>query len=161
MGSQEISVNTVSIPEATFEDILAQYEQEEGEYDYVVGKGEKARMYRARRMTDLSEKMEIASRAEEFIAHCERIRNRDMKDVPEIERPWKQYLNRKMDKKVALAILYIKRLLVSPRFSDIQLIRMASKCGDALLDIAGPLFSTAEEDATEGTYKEITEAKND
>lgn len=147
----EIIVDEI-IPEANIEELLSLYEQEEGEFEYTVGEGAKARKYRARRLTNLSEKLAIAEAAETFRKQC-----LTPKNCPE---SWKPYLKKRIEKRVALAILFAERLLISPQITQLQGLRMAATCGDALIEIVAPIFGEAEQDATEGTFEEITDAKN-
>ena len=149
------------IPEATFDDILEQYEQEEGEFEYVVGDGKKAKKYRARRVVNISDKIEISEKAEEFRKLYERIRAMGDDKVPEVYREWKKFARRPMHRKSANFILFISTLLISPKLSQLQCLRLHDRGGDALVDIAVPLMGMAEQDVAEGEDAEIAELKND
>lgn len=155
--SEEVTPVTAEVPaivpDATLEDIFSQYEIEDGEFEYTVGEGDKARKYRARRLVNLSEKIALAEVAETFRKLC-----LTPKSCPE---SWRPYLKKKLEKRVAIAIIFAETLLISPRITQLDGLRMAATCGDALLDIVNPVIGAVEQDATEGTYEEIDEAKND
>lgn len=143
----------IVIPEASLEDLYATYEQSEGEFEYIVGEKEKARKYRARRLPNLSVKMALTEAADALCKLTE-----TPKACPE---SWRPYIKKPLNKKVAIAIIFADRLVVSPRIPEKEGLRMAATCGDLLLDIVAPILNAAEESATAGTYKEITDAKND
>ena len=141
----------VEVPEATFDDLIAAYQQEEGEFEYIAGEGEKARKFVARRLTNLSEKIAITEAAESLLKLTK------SKAVPAT---WKPYLRKPLNRKVATLILFAERLLIRPKLTQIQLLQLAATGGDALMEIAGPLLGAAESDASEGENEEIEQAKN-
>lgn len=150
-----------SIPEATFEDIVAEYEQEEGEFEYVVGEGKKARKYVARRLTNLSQKIELTEESEEFRAYCDRISKIPDEKLTAVNKEWKPYLKRRIGKKTAMLVVFINRLLLTPKLSQLQCLRLAAKGGDALMEIGGPLLGAVANDTAEGEWEAIEETKND
>lgn len=152
MGVYETEQQPIAdIPEATFDEILAQYEREEEEFEYTVGEGEKARKFRARRIVSLQEKIELTERADTFLEFV------NSKGVPE---QWRPYLKKKPGKKVANMIIFASSLLIAPKLSQFQCLRMAATCGDALIEIAGPLLGATEQSVTEAEDAAVDDAKN-
>jgi hypothetical protein len=139
------------VPEATFEDILSQYQQEEGEFEYIVGEGENARKFRAVRLVNLQEKIELTELADKFMATANK------KEPP---KEWQPFLKKRPGRKVCMMIIYASSLLVSPKLTQLQCLQLAATGSDALIEIAGPLLGAVANDVAETEDAEIDELKN-
>lgn len=148
------------IPEATFDDLLEQFEQEEVEFEYVVGEGERARKFRARKLTNLSEKIRLTEKAESLLKRCEGIRQTQENKVPAAFQTWKPFLRKEMSRKTATMIVFVTELLIAPKLTTLQCLRLADRGGDALLEVAGPILEAGIKGAAEGEAAALETEKN-
>ena len=147
-GTEDLS----ELPEATFETLFGD-EEEQAEFEYAVGEGAGRVRIRARRLQSMDQYLQLIEQSTTFRELCS-----DAKRCPPA---WKPYLKGKMHKKTAMLIVFASTLILSPKLSQFQCLKIAGRKGGKLLEIAGPLLGSAEADATEGEDKEIEDAKND
>lgn len=157
----ETAEPTADIPEATFDDLLEQYEQEEVEFEYIVGEGDKSRKFRARKLTNLSEKIRMSEKATSLLNRCESIRKTPEDKVPETFKPWKPLLRKEMNRRTATMIIAVTELLITPKLTTLQCLRLADRGGDALMDIGGPILEAGVKGAAEGEADLLETEKND
>lgn len=155
---EEIDID--SLPEGTFEDLLDEFGMEPGEFAYPVGKGAKARKYRAKRLTNLSEKIRLSEKADALLSRCEKLRTTADKDVPQAFQSWRPFLTLPMGKKTAMMIVFATELLISPKLTTLQCLELADKGGDALLEVAGPILEAGVKGAAEGEAELLETEKN-
>jgi len=159
--SAEEEIDVDSLPEGSFDDLIEQFEQEEGELVFPVGKGKQARKYRAQRLTNLSEKIRLTEKADSLMERCENLRKTPEDKIPEAFKAWKPFLKKPISKKAATMIIFATELLIAPKLTQLQCLRLNAKGGDALLEIAGPILEAGTKGAAEGEAELLETEKND